>query len=79
MKFFTELANRWTKDSPKFFKKLQYISLYLIASTTAILVIPKIPETIKNIAEHTLIIGLVMGAISKLPVKDVDYKTIDKK
>lgn len=79
MKFFTELSNRWTANSPKFFKKLQALGLYLSGASGAVLAIPTIPDSLKNIAGYVLTAGLVLTAISKLPVKDPDYNALDKK
>jgi len=78
MNFFKELTNRITSDSPKFFKKLQGLGLYLSGASTAVLAIPGIPETLKTIASYALTAGLVITAVSKLPVKDPDYSTLDK-
>lgn len=79
MNFLTELNNRITSESPKFFKKLQALGLYLIGASTTVLAIPAIPENVKIIASYALTAGLVLAAVSKLPVKDPDYSTLDQK
>lgn len=79
MNFVTELNNRIFSDSPKFFKKLQAIGLYLTGAATAILAIPSIPQRIQEVASYALTAGLVLAAVSKLPVKDPDYSTLDQK
>lgn len=79
MNFFIELNNRITSDSPKFFKKLQALGLYLTGAAGSVLVIPGIPESVKTIAGYSLTIGAVLAAVSKLPVKDPDYSTLDQK
>lgn len=79
MNFFTELNNRLTKDSPKFFKKLQYLGLYLSGAAGAILAIPSLHNKLQEVAGYILTAGLVLTAVSKLPVKDPDYSTLDKK
>jgi hypothetical protein len=78
MNFFTELNNRITSDSPKFFKKLQALGLYLTGAAGSVLVIPGIPENLKVIAGYILTVGAVLAAVSKLPVKDPDYSTLDR-
>lgn len=78
MDFFTELNNRISSDSPKFFKKLQALGLYLTGAAGSVLVIPDIPESLKIIAGYVLTVGAVLAAVSKLPVKDPDYSTLDK-
>jgi hypothetical protein len=79
MNFFTELDNRISSDSPKFFKILQALGLYLTGAAGSVLVIPGIPENLKVIAGYALTAGAVLAAVSKLPVKDPDYSTLDKK
>lgn len=79
MNFFTELNNRVSSDSPKFFKKLQALGLYLTGAAGSVLVIPGIPESVKTIAGYALTVGAVLAAVSKLPVKDPDYSTLDQK
>lgn len=79
MNFFNELSNRLTTETPKFFKKLQALGLYLSTAATAVLIIPAIPDKIKEIAGYVLTAGLVLAAVSKIPVKDPDYSTLDKK
>lgn len=78
MKFTTELWNRWTAASPVFFKKLQAFGLYLTGASGALLAIPGVPAFIHDIAGYALTAGAVLTAVSKLPVKDPDYSTLDK-
>ncbi len=68
MKFFTELMNRLTANSPKFFKKLQYFGLYLSAVGGGLIAIPGIPEKIVTIGGYLLTAGAVLSVVAKLPV-----------
>ena len=79
MNFFTELSNRWTENSPKFFKKLQYIGLYLASVGGGLTAIPGVPEKLSQIGGYLLTAGAVIAVIAKLPVKDPDYSSLDKK
>lgn len=78
MNFFTELKNRWASSSPIFFKKLQSFGLYISGVAGAVLAIPSIPDNIQTIAGYVLTAGAVLTAVSKLPVKDPDYSTLDQ-
>lgn len=79
MKFLTELMNRLTANSPKFFKKLQYFGLYLTGLGGGLVAIPGIPEKIATIGGYLLTAGAVISVVAKLPVKDPDYESLDKK
>lgn len=79
MNFFTELSNRWTENSPKFFKKLQYIGLYLASVGGGLTTIPSVPEKLAEIGGYLLTAGAVLAFVAKLPVKDPDYSSLDKK
>ncbi|MCX3264823.1 hypothetical protein [Pedobacter agri] len=53
--------------------------MYLTGAAGSVLVIPGIPENVKTIAGYALTVGAVLAAVSKLPVKDPDYSTLDQK
>jgi len=68
MKFITELYNRFTANSPKFFKKLQYFGLYLTTLGGGLVAIPGVPEKIATIGGYLLTAGAVLSVVAKLPV-----------
>lgn len=90
MNFFTELSNRWTKESPKFQKKLVSFGLWLLSAGTALIGVPAamteiIPKEVNfdlsllgTISSYMILAGLVISAVAKTAVKDPDYKTLDK-
>lgn len=87
--FWTELSNRWSKTSPVFFKKFQAFGAWCTATGGALIGVPAalnatVETTIDlsvmlRIASYLVLAGLVISAMSKLPVKDPDYTTLDKK
>lgn len=79
MNYFQEFKNRLTKETPKFFKRMLWLGGYLSTAAGAVLAIPGIPEKLQVIAGYVLTAGLVIAAMSKLPVKSPDYDTLDKK
>jgi len=72
MKFLTELWNRLTANSPKFFKKLQYFGLYLSAVGGGLIAIPGVPEKIATVGGYLLTAGAVISVVAKLPVTNPD-------
>lgn len=81
--FFTELKNRWTEHSPVFFKKLMAFGAWLTGASVTLIglaAIPgvAIPDIVPQIAGYLATAGAVTTLISKLPVKDPDYNTLDK-
>lgn len=91
MNFFTELSNRWTANSPRFFKKLISFGAWLTATGAALVGVPAaaeqiIPETanfnlslLGTISSYMVLAGLIISIVAKLPVKDPDYENLDKK
>lgn len=78
MNYFVEFKNRLTKETPRFFKGMLWLGGYLSTAAGAVLAIPGIPEKLQTIASYVLTVGLVIAAMSKLPVKSPDYQTLDK-
>lgn len=88
MNFFTELSNRWSANSPKFFKKLSAFGAYLSATGTALIGIPAALNAtvdtdmnlslLGTISSYMVLAGLIIAAVSNLPVKDPDYQNLDK-
>lgn len=72
MKFFTELWNRLSANSPTFFKKLQYFGLYLSGLGGGLIAIPGVPEKIATIGGYLLTAGAVISVVAKLPVTNPD-------
>lgn len=80
MTFFKELSERWTANSPTFFKKLSAFGAYLSATGAGLVGIPSalnaIVDTDMNIsilgtiASYMVLAGLIIAVVSKLPVKD---------
>lgn len=91
MNFFTELSNRWTANSPNFFKKLISFGAWLTATGIGLIGVPAalqqiIPKTanfdlslLGTISSYMVLAGLIVSVIAKLPVKDPDYTTLDQK
>jgi hypothetical protein len=83
LNFFTELKNRWTEHSPLFFKKLMKFGAWLTALSLSLVGLGAIhgvaiPDIVPQIAGYLATAGAVTTFISKLPVKDPDYETLDK-
>lgn len=78
LNFWIELKNRLSSNSPKFFKKLQAIGVWLAGIATVLLTIPALPDIIHDISGYIITGSLVMAAVAKMPVKDPDYPTLDK-
>lgn len=81
--FFTELLNRWNQSSPIFFQKLQKFGLWLTATSVTLLGLGEIPgitipDILPKIAGYMAAAGAMIAVISKLTVKDPDYRTLDK-
>lgn len=84
MNFFTELSERWTANSPKFFKKLISFGAYLTATGIGLFGIPValqelVPKEftfdltlLGTIASYMVLAGLIISVVAKLPVKDTD-------
>jgi len=90
MNFFTELINRITLESPKFFKKWQTIGAYFVGSGFTLAGVPKafkmmMPEStidlslVYTIASYIVLTGFIICAMAKMPVENPDYSTLDKK
>lgn len=91
MKFLTELSNRWSANSPLFFKKLISFGAWLTATGIGLIGVPAaleqiIPKTanfdlslLGTISSYMILAGLVISVVAKLPVKDPDYNKLDKK
>lgn len=77
-KFFTELKNRLTSNSPKFFKKIQRFGIWLAGIATVLIAVPEVPDDIHKICGYIITGSLVMAAVAKMPVKDPDYTTLDE-
>lgn len=87
--FWVELWNRFDEKSPIFFRKLQSIGNWLSATGIGLVGVPAalnaVVETDINlelmvkIASYMILAGLIINIVSKLPVKDADYETLDKK
>lgn len=83
LNFFTELKNRWNKNSPLFFQKLTKFGAWLTGLSVTFIglsAIPgvTIPEIVPQIAGYLATAGAVTTLVAKLPVKDPDYNTLDK-
>ena len=86
--FFQELSNRWTSTSPIFFKKLTSFGGWLTATGTALVGVPAalnaVVKTDMNLAilgtisSYMVLAGIIIAVVSKLPVKDPDYKELDQ-
>ena len=70
MNFITELKNRLKEESPKFFQKIQKFGAWLTGIATSLLLLPYIPEQVKNFAGYALVAGIVLTGTAYLPVKD---------
>lgn len=89
--FWTEWSNRWTANSPIFFKKLISLGAWLTATGIGLIGVPAgleqiIPDTanfdlslLAKIASYMVLAGLIISVVAKLPVKDPDYSQLDKK
>jgi len=72
--FITELVNRITADTPKFFRILRNIGL-VITTISSVLIAQHIPvpswlEWLQS--THTLVVSIATALISQLTVKDVN-------
>lgn len=81
--FFTELSNRWNQTSPIFFQKLQKFGLWLTATSATLIGLGEIPgitipDLLPQIAGYMTAGGAMIAVISKLTVKDPDYRRLDK-
>lgn len=74
MNWIKELVHRLGKESPAFFKKLQWLGLYLSAAGTGLMAIPGVPPKLSEIGSYLLTAGAVMTVLSKLPVTDPESK-----
>lgn len=82
--FWVELKNRWNKEKPIFFVKLQNFGLWCSGVSTTIIglgVIPffGLPELLPKIAAGFALVGATIAAFSQLVVKGPDYATLDQK
>lgn len=77
MNFIKELSERWTQDSPAFFKKLQKFGAWLMGVGLGLFGVPATVEAtmkvnfdlsfIATIAGYFFVIGLVLTVVAKLP------------
>lgn len=66
---------RFSADSPAFFKKLANFGISLIATGTAAMAVPKIPNVtlpsfIATVGSYAIISGVCIGLVSKLTCQD---------
>lgn len=78
MKFLRELYNRFTLESPKFFKVLQKLGIIASSVSIGLLAIPEVTGDIKKIAGYLLAFSIGVAATAKTPVIDSDVKDLDK-
>lgn len=65
----SNLVNRVTNKTPKFFKLLRTIGIALAAASGAIMAAPiELPDVINSIAGYVAVAGSVMGAVSQTAV-----------
>lgn len=90
MNFFTELKNRITLESPKFFKQWQKVGAWLYKAGFALIGVPAgfqalVPDAnidlslLLKIASYMVLAGLIIRGMAALPVQNTDYPTLDKK
>jgi len=60
-----ELISRFKAPTPLFFKKLQKLGASLIALSSALMVIPKIPQAATPLLTNIAVIGGVIAAVSQ--------------
>lgn len=77
-KFWIELKNRLSSNSPKFFKKFQAFGIWLAGIATVLIAIPELPDEVHKICGYIITGSLVMAAMAKMPVKDANYTTLDQ-
>ena len=66
---FAEAWERLWSDTPKFFNKLKIVGGSLIATGTALALVPNIPPILVTISGYVITIGGVMAAISQFAVE----------
>lgn len=81
MNFFSQAFARWKSVSPIFFKKLTNFGVSLIATGSAAMAVPAIPNVvlppfISTVGSYMIVAGVCVGLISKLTCQDPT--TIDK-
>lgn len=83
MDFFTELSARWAASAPSFFKTVQKIGGWLLATGLGLIGVPAAIEQILpsydfdlsllgSIASYMVLAGVIVNVVAKLPVKDTD-------
>ena len=90
MNFFQELKNRAALESPKFFKKVQAVGVWLLAVGLALVGLPAGFEAVVptanidlsillKVSSYMVLAGMIIKIIAGLPVINPDYPTLDKK
>lgn len=89
MNFLREFYNRWNENSPLFFKKIRSFGAWLTATGTALVAVPATLNAtvdtgmdlsiLATISSYIILAGLILTAVSKLPVKNPDYENLDKR
>lgn len=81
MNFFQQVVARFSSVSPTFFKKFTNFGVSLIATGTAAMAVPAIPNVvlpafISQAGSYMIVAGICIGLISKLTCQDTT--TLDK-
>lgn len=86
--FWTELKNRWAKDSPLFFQKIQQWSTALLTLATGLIAIPAALNgmgateidlsLMVRISSYVFVAASVAKLVAGTTVKDPNYKTLNK-
>ncbi|WP_276484103.1 hypothetical protein [Paraflavitalea pollutisoli] len=65
----SNIVNRVTGKTPKFFKLLRTLGVALAAASGALLAAPiELPEAVNTLAGYVAVAGSVMGAVSQTAV-----------
>ncbi|WP_276485575.1 hypothetical protein [Paraflavitalea pollutisoli] len=65
----SNIINRMTTKTPKFFKFLRTLGVALAAASGALLAAPiELPDAVNTIAGYVAVAGSVMGAVSQTAV-----------
>lgn len=83
MNFFTELSARWSATAPTFFKTVQKIGGWLLATGLGLIAVPATIETmlpefdfdlslLGTISSYMVLAGVIINVVAKLPVSDVN-------
>ena len=66
---FTEAWERLWSDTPKFFNKMKVVGGSLIATGTALALVPNIPPILVTVSGYVITAGGIMVAMSQLAVE----------